>query len=71
MDSAEKWLRENDPLFAKRGKLEHPYLTDERLRKINRREIPVSSVYGDEVRQLLDLSGATPYPDKPWAGNNR
>lgn len=40
-DSAEKWLRQNDPLYKLKHNLEYPYCSDRLLRKIAGKEIPI------------------------------
>ena len=39
-DEAEKWLRENDPKYKSKEKLEYAYFSVELMRKKQRREIP-------------------------------
>ena len=55
MDEAERWLRENDPEYKKKEKLEYAYFSEELMKKKRRREIPVSSVYNGEVQGLMDM----------------
>ncbi len=40
MDSAEQWLRENDPDYKNKEKLEYAYLSNRLMRKKLEKEIP-------------------------------
>ena len=40
VDMAEKWLKENDPEYTEKEKLEHPYFSDRLMRKKREKEIP-------------------------------
>ena len=40
-DKAEKWLRQNDPHYKTKHRLEYPYCSGRLLRKISGKEIPV------------------------------
>ena len=55
MDQAEKWLQENDPDYKRKEKLEYAYFSERLMRKKREREIPVSSVYNGEVKNLMDM----------------
>ena len=54
-DAAEQWLKENDPEYKNRKKLEHSYLSNYSMDHIQRKEIPVSNVYDDFTRRLYDI----------------
>ena len=43
MDEAEKWLKENDPQYAEKHKLEYAYFSDRLMRKKQEKEIPFNS----------------------------
>ena len=53
MDEAEKWLKENDPLFEQRDKLEYKYHTHSAMDYIKRKEIPVSNVFSLGIRDVI------------------
>ena len=40
IDAAEKWLKENDPSYIKKEKLERPYFSERLMRKKREKEIP-------------------------------
>jgi len=40
MDEAEKWLKENDPEYHRKEKLEYAYLSNRVMRKKREKEIP-------------------------------
>ena len=40
VDMAEKWLRENDPTYQQKEKLERPYFSERLMRKKREKEIP-------------------------------
>jgi len=44
MDEAEKWLKENDPLFNQRTKIEYKYHSENAINHILRKEISYSDV---------------------------
>jgi len=39
-DAAEKWLKENDPDYDKKEKLEYAYFSERLMRKKREKEIP-------------------------------
>ena len=51
MDDAEKWLRENDPEYTNKEKLEYAYLSNRLMRKKQEKEIPF------EPRKITYLTG--------------
>jgi hypothetical protein len=55
-DIGERWLKEHDPDY---GKQKNTYLTSQRLDKVWRKEIPLSSFKGDAFEYINE------------AGNNR
>ena len=44
MDEAEKWLRENDPDYGNKKKLDNPYHTKRQEFLRRQKEIPTSSI---------------------------
>jgi hypothetical protein len=40
VDEAEKWLRENDPEYRNKEKLEYAYFSAELMKKKRRKEMP-------------------------------
>ena len=55
MDEAERWLKENDPEYHRKEKLEHAYFSERLMRKKREKEIPVSNIYNGEVKGLMDM----------------
>ena len=55
MDEAGRWLKENDPEYCNKEKLEYAYFSEELMRKKCKKEIPVSCIYNGEVKRLMDL----------------
>ena len=39
-DLAEQWLKENDPAYSTKEKLEHPYFSERLMRKKREKELP-------------------------------
>ena len=55
MDEAERWLKESDPEYYRKEKLEHAYFSERLMRKKREKEIPVSNIYNGEVKALMDM----------------
>ena len=48
-DQAEKWLRENDPEYNKKEKLEYAYFSAELMRKKQRKELSTDPMTMDRT----------------------
>lgn len=53
MDSAELWLKENDPDFNyhRRKRLDYPFQTERQEREVDEDEIPVSNLWSVRKRK--------------------
>jgi hypothetical protein len=55
-DAAWLWLKNNDPEFNKRNKLDRSYLSNRQLKKRKNKEIPISSLDNPLYVGWMDIS---------------
>lgn len=56
MDITEHWLKQNDPFYGRKCANRYSYMSNAMMDYRQKREIPVSNVYKNEVREIFDVN---------------